>query len=47
MFTAALVNVFELHVSNKPELFESLKQAYFNVRYKDGYKADMANAKAL
>lgn len=47
MFTTELLSVFELHDESKVVLFESLKQAYFNVRYKDGYKADIAIAKAL
>jgi len=47
MFTTEISNVFELHENHKANQFESLKQAYFNVRYKDGYKADIETAKAL
>jgi HEPN domain-containing protein len=47
MFTTDLANVFDLHDKDNAVLFESLKQAYFNVRYKDSYKADIAHAKAL
>nr|WP_158534964.1 hypothetical protein [Mucilaginibacter hurinus] len=47
MFTADVANVIQLTDNNNADLFESLKQAYFNVRYKDGYKADIGTAKAL
>jgi HEPN domain-containing protein len=47
MFTTEIANVFQRSDSDKAVLFESLKQAYFNVRYKDAYKADMATAQAL
>jgi len=47
MFTNDLADVFELHDKDKATLFENLKQAYFNVRYKDGYKADIAIVQAL
>lgn len=47
MFTTEISNVFELHENHKANQFESLKQAYFNVRYKDGYKADIETAKGL
>lgn len=47
MFTAEIANHFDLLDKNKAELFESLKQAYFNVRYKDGYNADIETAKQV
>lgn len=47
MFTGAIAEVFDKVDSNKAELFESLKQAYFNVRYKDGYMADIETAKQV
>jgi len=47
MFTNDLINVFELYDKDKVVFFESLKQAYFTVRYKEGYKVDIAIVKAL
>ncbi|MES2267915.1 MAG: HEPN domain-containing protein [Bacteroidota bacterium] len=47
MFTADLSNVFGLDNVHNLALFNELKHAYVNVRYKDGYEAERENVKAL
>ncbi len=47
MFTADLNKVFCLDNVHNPALFNELKHAYVNVRYKDGYEAERGSAKAL
>ncbi|RWY48320.1 HEPN domain-containing protein [Mucilaginibacter gilvus] len=47
MFTADLVIVFKMHEPGNLMLFNELKHAYVNVRYKDGYEAGRSNVSAL
>ncbi|RWY55395.1 HEPN domain-containing protein [Mucilaginibacter gilvus] len=47
MFTADLVMVFKLNEPGNLMLFNELKHAYVNVRYKDSYKAERSNVRAL
>ncbi|RWY51604.1 HEPN domain-containing protein [Mucilaginibacter gilvus] len=47
MFTADLVMVFKTDEQGNLMLFNELKHAYVNVRYKDGYEAERNNVRAL
>ncbi|MEB0248988.1 MULTISPECIES: HEPN domain-containing protein [unclassified Mucilaginibacter] len=47
MFTADLNKVFGLDNAHNLALFNELKQAYVNVRYKDGYEAEKHSVKVL
>ncbi len=47
MFTADLAIVFKLNEPGNLTLFNELKHAYVNVRYKDAYEANRGNVRAL
>lgn len=47
MFTNDIANVFDLDSQGGKQLFNVLKNAYINVRYKDTYEADQQDVRAI
>ena len=47
IFTIDLTKLFELHIPENRKLFELLKHAYVNVRYKDTFEPDTKSVAAL
>lgn len=47
MFTNDIANVFDLENQGGKQLFNVLKNAYINVRYKDTYEADKQDVRAI